>query len=89
MEVSLPHAPSLRSTKMKKIGITSEFITLGQLLKFADVIGNGGEAKFYLATNKVLVNQQPEDRRGRKLYPGDLIDINRKLQFQIEKKNEN
>jgi len=74
---------------MKKIGITSEFITLGQLLKFADVISNGGDAKFFLTSNKILVNQQPEDRRGRKLYPGDLIDINRKIQLQIEKKDEN
>jgi ribosome-associated protein len=74
---------------MKKVQITSEYITLGQLLKFAGVISNGGEAKFYLAENQILVNQAEDNRRGRKLYPGDSIDINRKIQLMIEKKDEN
>lgn len=39
----------------------------------AGVIGTGGEAKFYLAEIAVQVNGEPEQRRGRKLYPGDLI----------------
>lgn len=89
MGKSLPICLPPRSMDMKKIGIISEYITLGQLLKFADVIQGGGEVKFFLATNKILVNQVPEDRRGRKLYPGDVIDINRKTQLQISKKDEN
>jgi ribosome-associated protein len=74
---------------MKNIQITSEYITLGQLMKFAGIIQNGGEVKFFLSTNKILVNQVPEDRRGRKLYPGDIIDVNRNIQLLIEKKDEN
>jgi len=74
---------------MKNIGITSEYITLGQLLKFADVIQNGGEAKFFLSTNKIWVNQLPDNRRGRKLYPGDVVDINRKVVIEVQKKDEN
>jgi ribosome-associated protein len=70
---------------MKNIQITSEYITLGQLMKFAGVITNGGEIKYFLSTNKILVNQEPEERRGRKLYPGDVIDVNKKIQLLIEK----
>ncbi len=53
--------------------IDAEFITLGQFLKAVNVIGTGGEAKFYLAENVAQVNGEPEQRRGRKLRPGDLI----------------
>lgn len=53
--------------------IQGEYITLGQLLKIAGVIGTGGEAKLYLAETVVQVNGEPEQRRGRKLRPGDRI----------------
>ena len=56
-----------------RIAVRDEYITLSQLLKMAGVIGTGGEAKFYLAETAVLVNGEPEQRRGRKLRPGDLI----------------
>ena len=55
------------------VGIREEYITLAQLLKMAGVIGTGGEAKYYLAETAVMVNGEPEQRRGRKLRPGDLI----------------
>jgi ribosome-associated protein len=55
------------------IAIRDEYITLQQLLKMAGVIGTGGEAKIYLAETAVMVNGEPEQRRGRKLRPGDLI----------------
>ena len=60
---------------MKKIAIHSEYITLGQLLKFANIISSGGETKPYLETNKIYVNNVLEQRRGKKLYPGDQIKI--------------
>lgn len=58
-----------------KITITSEYITLGQFLKFARIIDNGGAAKAFLAENEVLVNGEVDCRRGRKLRPGDQILI--------------
>lgn len=57
------------------IKITNEYITLGQLLKKADFIQSGGEAKFAVKTMKITVNGEPEDRRGRKLYPKDELMI--------------
>ncbi|OWU66226.1 MAG: hypothetical protein CBB60_000630 [Armatimonadetes bacterium Cent15-Ar3] len=60
---------------MKEIPIWSEFITLGQLLKLANVISNGAEAKGYLAEVIPLVNGEEDNRRGRKLYPGDRVEL--------------
>ena len=57
------------------IQIHSEYITLAQLLKSTDLISSGGEAKYFLAEVKVLVNGETEQRRGRKLYPGDTVVI--------------
>ncbi len=59
----------------KTISIYTEYITLGQLLKLADVIFEGGEAKAYLASNKVYVNGEEDERRGRKVRPGDEVEL--------------
>jgi ribosome-associated protein len=48
-------------------------IRLGQLLKLADVVADGGEAKALLAEGGVTVNGEPEGRRGRQLHPGDAV----------------
>ena len=60
----------------KIISIKSDFITLGQFLKFADIINNGGEAKTFLENNKILVNDEEENRRGRKLRNNDKVIVN-------------
>ena len=57
----------------RDVPIRGEMIRLGQLLKLADVVDGGGEVKDYLAEVPVLVNGEPEDRRGRQLHPGDLV----------------
>ena len=56
-----------------KIKITTEYVTLGQFLKLADIIASGGEAKFAVKEMDIYVNGEREDRRGRKLYPNDKI----------------
>ena len=63
---------------IKNIKIDSEFITLGQFLKVADIISSGGEAKPFLAENLILVNGEEDRRRGRKLYKDDIVEIDRK-----------
>lgn len=65
--------------KPVEIKITSEFIALGQFLKFADIIQSGGEAKSFLANNEVKINGEIDNRRGRKLRPGDEIEINSQI----------
>lgn len=60
---------------MNEIMIETEFVTLGQFLKMTDIISSGGQAKWYLEDNDVLVNDELETRRGRKLRKGDIINI--------------
>lgn len=55
--------------------IQDEYITLGQLLKELGVISTGGAAKWYLQESPVHINGELDNRRGKKLYPGDRIEI--------------
>ncbi|HHW79969.1 MAG TPA: RNA-binding S4 domain-containing protein [Acholeplasmataceae bacterium] len=50
-------------------------ITLTQFLKANDYISSGGEAKYFLSEYVVKINNIIEDRRGKKLYPGDIVII--------------
>lgn len=56
------------------VPIRGETIRLGQLLKLADVVQGGGEAKALLAEGEVTVNGEPEARRGRQLRAGDVVE---------------
>lgn len=58
-----------------KIKLSTEFITLGQFLKLADVIQSGGMAKWFLSENDIFINGQQDQRRGRKLLAGDKVQI--------------
>ena len=60
---------------MKKVTITTEYITLGQFLKFSNIISNGGDTKIFLLTTSVYVNGELEQRRGRKLRPSDIVKV--------------
>lgn len=60
---------------MKSIGISTEYITLGQFLKLADCIGTGGEVKHFLQENSVRINDELDNRRGRKLRVGDSVEV--------------
>ena len=59
----------------QKIFLETEFMTLGQLLKEINLISSGGQAKWFLAEETVFVDGELENRRGRKLYPGMMIEI--------------
>lgn len=58
---------------MRDIHIRGDMIRLGQLLKLADIAGGGGDVKAILEDG-VLVNGEPEARRGRQLHDGDEVD---------------
>lgn len=60
---------------MNRIEIHTEYIKLDQFLKFANIVSSGGEARFWIQENPIQVNGEPENRRGRKLRPGDVIRI--------------
>ncbi len=73
-------------TKNRTIFITTEYIKLGQLIKLLGLINNGSEAKFFLFNNEIKVNGNPEERRGRKIYPGYEVVINSTEVYKIEEK---
>ncbi|AZV61906.1 MULTISPECIES: S4 domain-containing protein YaaA [Bacillales] len=60
---------------MDSIKINTEYITLGQFLKLADLIQSGGMAKWFLSEYEVYINGELDVRRGRKLRSGDKIEI--------------
>ena len=49
--------------------------TLGQALKVVGIAGTGGEAKVLIQLGEVLVNGEVEERRGRKLREGDVVEV--------------
>ena len=59
----------------KEAGIRTETIALGQFLKFAGIVDEGGEAKRLVQAGEVEVNGETETRRGRKLRPGDVVSF--------------
>ncbi len=71
---------------MEKIKIKSEYITLGQFIKFANISSSGGMVKAILQENKIYVNDILESRRGKKIYPGDKILIKSIGVYKIIKK---
>ena len=55
--------------------ISSQYITLTQFLKMQGFASTGGQAKFLVKELNISVNGEKEDRRGRKLYPGDVVMV--------------
>lgn len=68
---------------MKAIPIHGEYITLGQFLKVTDCVSTGGQVKIFLEENELSVNGLQENRRGKKLYPNDVITIGGVGQFRV------
>ena len=58
---------------MTEITITTEFIKLQDLLKLANLVGTGGEAKIVIQEGKASVNGEVCTMRGKKLHPGDEV----------------
>ena len=56
-----------------EVTIRDDFIKLGQVLKLASVVQDGVEAKYVIQEGKVKVNGEVDLRRGRKIYPGDIV----------------
>ncbi|UJF15799.1 S4 domain-containing protein YaaA [Jeotgalibaca sp. MA1X17-3] len=65
--------------------IDTDFITLGKLLKHVNVISSGGMAKWYLSEYTVLIDHEKENRRGKKIYPGSMVEIPDEGVFFIQK----
>ena len=60
---------------METIPITTEFIKLQDLMKLADMVSSGGEAKLLIQDGQVSVGGAPCLQRGRKIRPGDVVSF--------------
>jgi ribosome-associated protein len=60
---------------VREIPIRGEMIRLGQLLKLADLVEVGADAKLLLEDGLVSVNGELEQRRGRQLHRGDVVTV--------------
>ena len=69
---------------MKKVFISGEYITLGQLLKLSGNAQTGGQAKFMIVDGRVRVNGSVVLQRGKKVFPGDIVDIDGKPVIEVE-----
>ena len=61
--------------KKETVTISTEFIKLDDLLKYAGLVNSGGEAKTLIQEGDVLVNGEVCTMRGKKLRPGDTVTL--------------
>ncbi len=61
-----------------KLRENEEFIKLGQLLKAANLVSSGIEAKIVIQNGEVKVNGEVDERRGKKVVAGDTVEYNGK-----------
>ena len=69
---------------IETIQITTEFIKLDQLLKFANLVGTGGEAKLAIQDGLVTVNGEVCTMRGKKIRPGDRVELGGEVALIVE-----
>ncbi|MEA4992330.1 MAG: RNA-binding S4 domain-containing protein [Oscillibacter sp.] len=60
---------------MKAVTITTEYVKLQDLLKLANLVYSGGEAKERIQGGEVMVNGEICTQRGKKLRPGDVARL--------------
>lgn len=70
---------------MIQVPISGEYITLGQFLKKEGLLSTGGEFKFFVEQHVIEVNGEVENRRGKKLVPGDTIEIKGRQIYKVVK----
>ncbi|MDI6605094.1 RNA-binding S4 domain-containing protein [Aceticella autotrophica] len=61
---------------MKEIAISTDYIALDQFLKFAGISETGGKAKEIILKGNVKVNKVIENKRKKKLYKNDIVEVN-------------
>lgn len=58
------------------IEVSTQPIELYKVLKIANAVSGGGEAKMAISEGYVAVNGELEQRKRRKMYDGDLVEFN-------------
>lgn len=60
---------------MESVHIKTEYIKLGQLLKLASIVSQGTDAKMLIQDGQVTVNGEIVYERGKKIHPGDMVEV--------------
>lgn len=63
--------------------LKSEFVNLVQVLKYLGVISTGGEISNYMENDLIFYNGTLEHRKRKKLYAGDVVVIDNKIEVSI------
>ena len=66
-----------------EISISTEYIKLQDLLKFAGAVETGGDAKLIIQEGRVAVNGETCTMRGKKLRPGDRAAIDGETELVV------
>lgn len=70
---------------MKTVEITKEPIELYKILKFENMVGSGGEAKYVISQGLVMVNGEVETRKRKKIITGDVVEFGEeKIRVQVK-----
>ncbi|MDR7871413.1 MAG: S4 domain-containing protein YaaA [Tissierellaceae bacterium] len=69
---------------MKEIKIQTEYIKLDQFLKLSDAVQTGGHAKIVISDGLVKVNNEVCLQRGKKLRPGDKVEVDGEYVFIVK-----
>lgn len=62
-------------TDAQVVYLTQSPVELYKVLKFENLAASGGEAKYLIADGLVRVNGEIETRKRKKIYPGDIIEL--------------
>ncbi len=67
----------------ENIAISTEYISLDKLLKFAGVADTGGQAFLLIEDGIVLLNGEKVREKRRKVYAGDVVTVDNQLQLTV------
>lgn len=73
-----------------EIAITTEFITIDKLLKFAGVVDSGGQAFQLVLEGLVKINSITISEKRKKVFPGNIVNIDNQIELTVlREKDEN
>lgn len=67
------------------VEITTEFITMDKLLKFAGIADTGGQAFLMVEDGVVRLNGQLVTEKRKKVYPGNVVNIDNQIELTVVK----
>ncbi len=67
----------------EQIAITTEYISLDKLLKFAGIADTGGQAFMMVEDGIISLNGVQVQEKRRKIYPGDVVNIDKQLELTV------